>query len=215
MTQGADPSVLVAAVGLRHGARRYPRHAPAGDRGADLGRQGARGSCSEIGAALGKRGTGTRSPARACRGDRHQGAFVRAHIRYAGTDTALVVPDRHRRQRCTAPIAFEKRAQSALRLHRPRKQMVVEAVSVEAVGGGAKFSEKTMTTQRAPSCRRRRARTQFFSGGEWHEAQCLPARSAHARTQASAAPPSSSSRTRPSWSSPAGRPRSPPRIISC
>ena len=30
---GADPSVLVAAVGLRHGARRHPRHAPAGDRG--------------------------------------------------------------------------------------------------------------------------------------------------------------------------------------
>ena len=32
MTQGADPSVLVAAVGLWHGARRHPRHAPAGDR---------------------------------------------------------------------------------------------------------------------------------------------------------------------------------------
>ena len=34
MTDGADPPVLVAAVGLRHGPRRHPRHAPAGDRGA-------------------------------------------------------------------------------------------------------------------------------------------------------------------------------------
>ena len=38
---GADPSVLVAAVGLRHGARRHPRHARAGDRIAVRG-QGAR-----------------------------------------------------------------------------------------------------------------------------------------------------------------------------
>ena len=39
--EGADPSVLVAALGLRHGPRRHPRHAPAGDRGA-VRREGAR-----------------------------------------------------------------------------------------------------------------------------------------------------------------------------
>ena len=32
--QSADPSVLVAAVGVWHGPRRHPRHPPAGDRGA-------------------------------------------------------------------------------------------------------------------------------------------------------------------------------------
>ncbi len=39
--RGADPSVLVAAVGLRHGPGRHPRHPPAGDRG-NSRRQGAR-----------------------------------------------------------------------------------------------------------------------------------------------------------------------------
>ena len=37
----ADPSILVAALRLRHGPRRHPRHAPAGDRGAAR-RDGAR-----------------------------------------------------------------------------------------------------------------------------------------------------------------------------
>jgi 5-oxoprolinase (ATP-hydrolysing) len=52
--------------------------------------------------------------------------------------------------------------------------MVVEAASVEAVGGGAKFNEKTMKRSRAklppPALR-----TQFFSAGAWHKAKCLSA----------------------------------------
>jgi 5-oxoprolinase (ATP-hydrolysing) len=47
--------------------------------------------------------------------------------------------------------------------------MVVEAVSVEAVGGGAKFNEKKMKRSHAklppPALR-----TRFFSAGEWHKA---------------------------------------------
>ena len=65
--------------------------------------------------------------------------FVRAHIRYAGTDTALVV--------AAGTLAAMKR--SFEKAHKARfgfidrtKQMVVEAVSVEAVGGGAKFNER-------------------------------------------------------------------------
>ena len=65
--------------------------------------------------------------------------FVRAHIRYAGTDTALVVaagalPAMKR--------AFEKAHKARFGFIDRSKQMVVEAVSVEAVGGGAKFSER-------------------------------------------------------------------------
>jgi 5-oxoprolinase (ATP-hydrolysing) len=92
--------------------------------------------------------------------------FVRAHIRYAGTDTALVVaagalPAMKR--------AFEKAHKARFGFIDRAKQIVVEAVSVEAVGGGAKFSEKYARRTRGklpPPARR----TQFFSNGQWHEA---------------------------------------------
>jgi len=92
--------------------------------------------------------------------------FVRAHIRYAGTDTALVVgagslPEMKR--------VFEKAHKARFGFIDRSKQIVVEAVSVEAVGGGAKFREKTVIAKRGklpPPARR----TQFFSAGAWHEA---------------------------------------------
>src|SRR6185437_12346556 len=65
--------------------------------------------------------------------------FARAHIRYAGTDTALIVGAG------TLPAmkrAFEKAHKARFGFIDRTKQMVVEAVSVEAVGGGAKFVEK-------------------------------------------------------------------------
>jgi 5-oxoprolinase (ATP-hydrolysing) len=92
--------------------------------------------------------------------------IVRAHIRYAGTDTALVV---------TAGTAaamtrtFEKAHKARFGFIDRNKQMVVEAVSVEAVGGGAKFNEKAVRRSNAALPKPAR-RTQFFSGGEWHKA---------------------------------------------
>jgi len=65
--------------------------------------------------------------------------IVRAHIRYAGTDTALVV------NAGTLPAmqrAFEKAHKARFGFIDRAKQMVIEAVSVEAIGGGARFSEK-------------------------------------------------------------------------
>jgi 5-oxoprolinase (ATP-hydrolysing) len=91
----------------------------------------------------------------------------RAHIRYAGTDTPFEVP-----------MASLKAMQSAFeRAHKARfgfidrgKTLVVEAVSVEAVGGGAIFREKTQKLKRkklpAPA-----RRTRFFSGGKWRRAR--------------------------------------------
>jgi 5-oxoprolinase (ATP-hydrolysing) len=92
--------------------------------------------------------------------------FVRAHIRYAGTDSALVVsagalPAMKR--------AFEKAHKARFGFIDRSKQIVVEAVSVEAVGGGAKFSERAVQRARGklpPPARR----TQFFSAGQWHKA---------------------------------------------
>ena len=90
----------------------------------------------------------------------------RAHVRYAGTDTALVV------RAGTIPAmsrAFEKAHKAQFGFVDRSKQLVIEAVSVEAIGGGAKFKEKVAKTTRSklPSPARR---TKFFSGGKWHNA---------------------------------------------
>jgi 5-oxoprolinase (ATP-hydrolysing) len=92
--------------------------------------------------------------------------YVRAHIRYAGTDTALTVD--------AGPLpamkrAFEKAHKARFGFIDRAKQLVIEAASVEAVGGGTKFREKSLRTVRAklPSPARR---TKFFSGGQWHKA---------------------------------------------
>ena len=81
MTDRADPSLLGAALGLWHGPRRHPRHAPAGRRGAVRGRarhlrarRPPRSVCA--------RGRRRRS---ASRRGRRPG---RAHVRYAGIATA-------------------------------------------------------------------------------------------------------------------------------
>ena len=50
-----------------------------------------RATIDEVGERLGDDTRATKSPARACRSGRIK-VHVRAHIRYAGTDTALVVP---------------------------------------------------------------------------------------------------------------------------
>jgi 5-oxoprolinase (ATP-hydrolysing) len=154
--------------------------------------------------------------------------IVRAHIRYAGTDTPLIVeagtlalsrrgtgspssppPLRGRsaaagrreggkRQALHSPrtplpnpppqggrepaaasltlVPLEKMKSAFEKAHKARfgfidrtKQLVVEAVSVEAVGGGAKFRERTLkkTRQKVPSPART---TQFYSGGAMQKA---------------------------------------------
>lgn len=102
--------------------------------------------------------------------------FVRAHIRYAGTDTALVVaaftatssvkgaPDLAKMK-----SAFEKAHKAQFGFIDRNKELVVEAVSVEAVGGGAKFKERTAKTTRAtlPAPKKK---TRFYSAGKWQRA---------------------------------------------
>jgi len=150
---------------------------------------------------------------------------VRAHVRYSGTDTALVVPafsmstagsmstasatgfppplrgrDREGEPQTTeqtspplpnpppqggrehtsaggAAVPSLQAMQAAFEAaHKARfgfvdesKTLVVEAVSVEAIGGGAKFSEPTheATLEKLPAPAQG---TRFFSNGGWHEA---------------------------------------------
>ncbi len=148
---------------------------------------------------------------------------VRAHIRYAGTDTALEVaaytlsaspppgggrsaaqrpggggsasaidekqeiaaglqhptPDRLRRSDPPPPgegellaklkSGFEAAHKARFGFIDETKDLVIEAVSVEAVGGGAKFAEPALplTAQPLPAPTQP---TRFFSGGKWRDA---------------------------------------------
>jgi 5-oxoprolinase (ATP-hydrolysing) len=104
---------------------------------------------------------------------------VRAHIRYAGTDTPLIVeagklrpPLRGRLE--LSPLAkmksaFERAHKAQFGFIDRSKEVVIEAVSVEAVGGGAQFKEPKLKTTRANLPKPAR-RTRFFSGGKWQRA---------------------------------------------
>jgi 5-oxoprolinase (ATP-hydrolysing) len=102
--------------------------------------------------------------------------FVRAHIRYAGTDTALVVPaftvtsaGKAAPDLTKMKAAFEKAHKAQFGFIDRNKELVVEAVSVEAVGGGAKFKERIGKTTRAtlPAPKKK---TRFYSAGKWQRA---------------------------------------------
>jgi 5-oxoprolinase (ATP-hydrolysing) len=104
---------------------------------------------------------------------------VRAHIRYAGTDSALIVDAGkfHPPPQEEMKLASLQKMKSAFeRAHKARfgfvdrkKALVIEAVSVEAVGGGAIFRETAPKMKRiklpAPA-----RRTRVFSGGKWQRA---------------------------------------------
>ena len=107
---------------------------------------------------------------------------VRAHIRYGGTDTALEVPaftaDGGVAMLDAAPgadLAAMRRIFEAAHLARfgfldSSKPLVVEALSVEAVGGGVLLAAALLPVATngpaAPPARRER----FFSNGAWHDA---------------------------------------------
>jgi 5-oxoprolinase (ATP-hydrolysing) len=92
--------------------------------------------------------------------------IVRAHIRYAGTDTPLIVEAGTLQK---MKPAFEKAHKARFGFIDRSKQLVVEAVSVEAVGGGARFRERKHKTTRGKLPSPTRA-TKFFSNGQWHDA---------------------------------------------
>ena len=108
---------------------------------------------------------------------------ARAHIRYAGTDMALVVPafsiepsvERDREDVRRTPqlpamkSAFEAAHKSRFGFIDETKELVVEAVSVEAIGGGTKFTEPVLPTTGDPLPSPTR-RTRFYSRSQWHEA---------------------------------------------
>ena len=91
--------------------------------------------------------------------------LTRAHVRYAGTDTAIAVaagtPD-------AMKAAFQAAHKARFGFMDETKALVIEAVEVEAIGGGAKFegaSAPETTGEPIPV-----ETTRVFSKGQWHEA---------------------------------------------
>ena len=104
-----------------------------------------------------------------------------AHLRYAGTDTALAVnagtlsaeesadPATHLATLAEMNSAFEAAHQARFGFVDRSKQLMVETIAVEAVGGGTKFAEPLLPPATGPLPRPERT-TRFYSGGSWHEA---------------------------------------------
>jgi 5-oxoprolinase (ATP-hydrolysing) len=92
--------------------------------------------------------------------------FVRPHIRYAGTDTALEVPSGSLNE---MKAAFQAAHRGRFGFIDESKELVVEAVAVEAVGGGAKFEEPE-TPPVAGALPPAARKTRFFVNGAWHDA---------------------------------------------
>lgn len=90
---------------------------------------------------------------------------VRAHIRYSGTDTAIAVPAG---TRSVMQEAFQTAHKARFGFMDETKALVVEAVEVEAVGGGAKFEEAAAGEQAGEPVAAER--TRFFAKGQWHDA---------------------------------------------
>ncbi|MDC7787547.1 hydantoinase B/oxoprolinase family protein [Rhodoplanes sp. TEM] len=100
---------------------------------------------------------------------------VIAHVRYEGTDTSLDIPVPFAGGALPASAVAEMR-ETFLSLHLSRfgfvdrdKILIVDAVSVEAVGGAAPQSEATLEEEERAAPVPHQTR-RFFSGGAWHAA---------------------------------------------
>ncbi|MEP7125452.1 MAG: hydantoinase B/oxoprolinase family protein [Byssovorax sp.] len=91
----------------------------------------------------------------------------RVHLRYAGTDTALVVDD-------DAPEAMRAAFEDAYRRRfaflMERRSLIVEAVSVEAIARGAAMIEASRELPARAAPLRPAETVRLFSGGLWHDA---------------------------------------------
>lgn len=90
----------------------------------------------------------------------------RVHVRYQGSDSALVVPFGSEREIVSGFEAAYRQRYSFLM---PGKPMIVEAVSVEAIVAGDAPAEPRQQEQAAREVPRRET-VRMYSGGQWHDA---------------------------------------------
>src|SRR6266849_6753255 len=93
-----------------------------------------------------------------------------------GWGSPISAPPASRRSRRRSAGSLAEMKKSFETAHKARfgfideaKELVIEAVSVEAIGGGAKFTEAPLATTADPLPSPAR-RTRFYSGGRWHDA---------------------------------------------
>jgi 5-oxoprolinase (ATP-hydrolysing) len=101
-----------------------------------------------------------------------QGAVTvhqRVHVKYEGTDTALIVP---LGDISAIEAAFERAYQQRFAFLMQGKAKVVEAVSVEAVISGDAPTEPRHTMH-APRAVPTRETVRMYSGGQWHDAHLV------------------------------------------
>jgi 5-oxoprolinase (ATP-hydrolysing) len=91
----------------------------------------------------------------------------RAHLRYAGTDTAIIV-EVESRDATVMRASFEAAHKQRFGFVTPEKDIVLEAIEVETLGGGAKATERDHAVSDDPAALREH--TRFFSGDAWHDA---------------------------------------------
>ncbi len=95
----------------------------------------------------------------------------RVHLRYQGTDAALMVAVE---DNDALAGAFEAAHKDRFGFTMPEKPLVIEAVSVEAVGAGAKPAERDhLLTDRAESAVPVAQDTRIYTAGAWHEARII------------------------------------------
>lgn len=90
----------------------------------------------------------------------------RVHVRYQGSDSALVVPFGSRQE---IVAGFEAAYRQRFSFLMPGKPMIVEAVSVEAIVAGDAPAEPMLTEHPQREVPRRET-VRMYSGAAWHEA---------------------------------------------
>lgn len=90
-------------------------------------------------------------------------------VRYAGTDTPLEIPVSARSSVASIQRSFERRHRERFGFIDRSRALVIEALNVEAIGGGAEFREPVQTSRRVP-LPAPELRTRFYSGGGWRRA---------------------------------------------
>jgi 5-oxoprolinase (ATP-hydrolysing) len=90
----------------------------------------------------------------------------RVHVRYQGSDSALIVPFGSQQE---IVAGFEAAYRQRFSFLMPGKPMIVEAVSVEAIVAGDAPAEPRLA-QHPPREIPRRDTVRMYSGGQWHQA---------------------------------------------
>ena len=101
-------------------------------------------------------------------GDGEIRLLVELHLRYGGSDSTIEIPWREGDEPLAVRARFEAAHRARLGFTDSAKPVVIEAIGVEAIGGGSGFDEPSVAAP--PSQPEPTARTRFFSQGHWREA---------------------------------------------